>query len=70
MSCGCCIDALSFNDENSLFDALDKVGLTTSGTITDDAGIVHKHIDTFYGFSQDEKNQEERSLSFLMNMLK
>jgi hypothetical protein len=49
MNCGCCTDVLKFRNDAAFEAAMRDAGLTTDATITDDAGVRHRGIDTFYG---------------------
>lgn len=50
-TCGCCdTDPMYFSSEKSILEAFETLGLTSSGTIIDDKGTVHREIDTFYGY--------------------
>lgn len=48
--CGCCATTMRFFDKKSATEVFVKAGLQNSATITDDHGVVHEGIDTFYGF--------------------
>lgn len=63
--CGCCTSALQFKDLASANRAFNEAGLGNGISIKDDAGELHTGLDTFYGFSQDEEEQGDRSLGFL-----
>ena len=47
-----------------------KAGLDVAATIVDDAGIVHEEVDTFYGFSKNREEQDERSIGYLASLLR
>ena len=49
--CGCCYAEMRFFSKKTAEDALKNVGLGNSVAITDDKGVVHEGLDTFYGFS-------------------
>jgi hypothetical protein len=49
MACGCCTEALKFRNDAAFEAAMRAAGLTSSAAITDDAGVRHEGIDTFYG---------------------
>lgn len=49
MTCGCCTEVLKFRSDAAFEAAMRAAGLTSSATITDDAGVRHDGIDTFYG---------------------
>lgn len=49
MHCGCCTEVLKFRNDAALEAAMRVAGLTSRATITDDAGVTHEGIDTFYG---------------------
>lgn len=65
MCCVCCIAEMKFKDEQSALSAFVRSGLDVTATIVDDEGVTHEDIDTFYGFSLDAKEQEEKSLMHL-----
>jgi hypothetical protein len=56
-TCGCCIAEMRFKDKESAEQAFLKAGVGNKMNITDDKGVVHEGIDTFYGFSTDEKHK-------------
>lgn len=47
--CGCCYAELEFASNETAATAVNKVALMNGAVITDDAGIVHEGLDTFYG---------------------
>jgi|WetSurMetagenome_2_1015567.scaffolds.fasta_scaffold452712_2 hypothetical protein len=65
LDCGCCTTDMRFNSIESATEAFRKAGLGNGISIKDDAGVVHEGIDTFYGFSEDEEEQGNRSLGYL-----
>lgn len=67
--CGCCTVRLRFHSLEKAQEAFKRAGLTVDATIRDDAGIVHEEVDTFYGFSENEEEQGERSLGYLIDQL-
>ena len=67
--CGCCTTEMHFNDLNSAKKAFDAVGLGNGMEIKDDAGVIYTGIDTFYGFSETEEEQGDRSLGFLLDQV-
>lgn len=67
LDCGCCTDELKFASVEAAEAAFSKAGLGNSVDITDDAGVCHTKLDTFYGFSLTEEEQEERHLSYLFD---
>lgn len=70
MCCGCCTVMLRFKDEEAIGRAFMKAGLDVAATIVDDAGIVHEEVDTFYGFSKNREEQDERSIGYLASLLR
>jgi hypothetical protein len=50
-NCGCCTVKMAFESEERLLAAFKKQGLTVYGKVTDDEGVEHEEIDTFYGFT-------------------
>lgn len=67
LDCGCCDTTMQFHSVESAHAAFPKAGLDNGVTITDDAGVVHKGVDTFYGFRREE--EEPRGLGFLAEQL-
>ena len=68
--CGCCYDELKFKDELSIREAFIEAGLDSSATIEDEAGVTHKNVDTFYGWSKALIDQEEKTfLSMFQNRI-
>lgn len=65
--CGCCSTEMQFRDLASAQKAFDAVGLGNGMKIKDDTGTIHEGIDTFYGFSQEEEETDNRSLGYLMD---
>lgn len=65
LGCGCCTDGLTFDTIESANGALRDAGLNSCATIVDDAGETHVDVDTFYGFSLTEDEEEARGLQFL-----
>jgi hypothetical protein len=63
--CGCCEAEMKFNSLESANEAFIKAGLGNGMSITDDEGVVHKGIDTFYGFCQKEEEVTNRDLKYL-----
>lgn len=63
--CGCCTIGMKFKNDESVKAAFAAAGLTNGAEITDDDGVRHEGIDTFYGFSTEEGEQEDKSLAFL-----
>jgi hypothetical protein len=59
-NCGCCkVGPMHFDSEVSFMKVLSKTRFTSFGTITDDEGVTHENIDTFYGFWRDDPDQAE-----------
>lgn len=60
---------MRFESEETAKEAFSKVGLTSSGTIVDDEGEEHERVDTFYGFweedSEEQKEANESPLAYL-----
>jgi len=69
LSCGCCTEELEFNDIQSAQEAFSGAGLTSTGKITDDAGVEHNNIDTFYGFTMSDDELQNRGIGYLVKML-
>jgi hypothetical protein len=69
LDCGCCTTELRFLDEEAAVRAFAGAGLGNGMTITDDAGVTHTGLDTFYGFSTSEEDQETRSIGFLVSQV-
>jgi hypothetical protein len=67
--CGCCTTEMQFQSVEAAQQAFAAVGLTSSGVIVDDAGERHEGVDTFYGFSTSEDEQDGRSLGYLVDRL-
>ena len=67
LSCGCCSVTMHFASKRSATEAFHKAGLSSFGTITDDAGETHTDVDTFYGFRV--KEEAPRSIPYLLNVL-
>ncbi|HVP24198.1 MAG TPA: hypothetical protein VMS77_09845 [Conexivisphaerales archaeon] len=67
--CGCCTTEMRFNDLTSAREAFAAVGLGNGMQIKDDAGDVHERIDTFYGFSESDEEEHNRSLGFLLGQI-
>lgn len=65
-TCGCCTEELLFKDRASAALAFNKAGLDCSATIVDDAGVEHKELDTFYGYTFQKEEVEKRSLKYLL----
>jgi hypothetical protein len=65
--CGCCESTLRFKTEAAFLEQWSKLELTVSGAITDDEGITHKSLDTFYGYCLGSKN--DRSIDFLISQI-
>jgi len=68
--CGCCIDQLQFENEESAHKAFASAGLGNGVEITDDAGVKHSGLDTFYGFSLTEEEHRSRGLGYLFDLAK
>ncbi len=52
--CGCClVEEMLFRSIARAQAAIGACGWTSSGTIRDDAGVTHRGLDTFYGFSAE-----------------
>lgn len=68
--CGCCTATLHFKTPENAAKAFAGAGLNNSATIEDDEGVKHECIDTFYGFSLDEKDAKGRSLGYLFEQMK
>jgi len=66
--CGCCTAEMFFRNKESVIEAFTKVGMQNSATIVDDKGNIHEGIDTFYGFSMDKEEQQDRGLKYLAGM--
>jgi hypothetical protein len=64
--CGCCSTEMKFKDEESAARAFNEVGFGNGMTVTDDEGIAHDGIDTFYGFTVGEENK--RGLGYLFGI--
>lgn len=64
--CGCCTTEMQFRDEESANTAFASAGLESCATITDDAGVVHNEIDTFYGWWLPEA--EPHGLAYLAEL--
>lgn len=67
--CGCCTAELQFESVESATAAFQKAGLGNGVVITDDAGARHEGLDTFYGFSTEQEEQESRGLGFLVDLI-
>lgn len=67
--CGCCTAKMQFRDEAAIVSAFKKAGLDAAATITDDAGVEHEEVDTFYGFSKSQKEQSDRGIGYLVSLL-
>lgn len=65
-TCGCCTAKMHFFSKESAKKAFQQAGLSSSSTITDDAGDVHNSIDTFYGFREGQANK----LDYLIDLLR
>jgi hypothetical protein len=66
--CGCCTAKMMFKDERSIREAFKRAGLSFAD-ITDDSGVTHREIDTFYGWSRNQEEQGERSLGYLVSLI-
>ena len=66
--CGCCFATMHFKSLEAVEQAFAKVGLCNGAVITDDEGVIHEGIDTFYGFSTDPKYFDEPPLSRLAKL--
>lgn len=69
LDCGCCTVKMMFKDEQSIRKAFRAAGLQSSVDITDDAGVTHLDVDTFYGWSKNEDEQGDRSLEYLISLI-
>lgn len=49
--CGCCTVRLAFENEDKLKAAFKGQELVVNGKVTDDEGVEHEGIDTFYGYT-------------------
>lgn len=67
--CGCCTAEMRFADEKSAAAAFGAVGYGNNMTVVDDAGVAHTGLDTFYGFSATEDEQETRGLGYLADLV-
>ena len=65
-TCGCCIYEMQFKDIESANKAFSKHGHVS---ITDDAGVTYGSADTFYGFSMDKKEQQQKGLGYLFRLV-
>lgn len=68
-SCGCCTSEMQFEHVESATAAFQKAGLGDGIVITDDSGVRHEGLDTFYGFSTEQEAQESRSLGYLFGLV-
>ncbi len=67
-SCGCCFEEVVFENSENIQKAIDRAGgLSSSASITDDAGNTYDDIDLFYGFS--DLNDNTPPLLKLINQL-
>lgn len=69
-SCGCCEVEMQFESAEAASAAFHKAGLDSTATIVDDAGTEHTGVDTFYGLSESEEEQQGRSLGYLIDQLR
>lgn len=60
---------MKFRDDTSISEAFKKVGLEAHVDITDDVGVTHKEVDTFYGWSKNDQEQGDKSLGYLISLL-
>lgn len=60
---------MMFRDEESIREAFKRAGLQSYDDITDDAGVTHSEVDTFYGWSRNQEEQGERSLGYLVSLI-
>ena len=67
--CGCCTSEMQFESVESAAAAFQRAGLGNGVVITDDEGIQHEGLDTFYGFSTEQEEQESRSLGYLFDLV-
>lgn len=67
LTCGCCMAEMDFDSEHSAAQAFAKVGLGHV-SITDDLGVTHSGVDTFYGYSLKEDGMN-RGLGYLADLL-
>lgn len=68
--CGCCTTEMQFESEAGAQAVFAKVGPGNGMVITDDAGVMHEGLDTFYGFSTSEAEEGDRSLGYLFDKVK
>lgn len=66
--CGCCTISMQFKSLENATEAFNKAGLRNGAEITDDTEVTHQNIDTFYGFSEKEEEQQDRSLVYLFDL--
>lgn len=64
--CGCCDVEMLFRSRESAMTAFEKAGLAHT-SITDDTGVVHEGVDTFYGFRTGK--EPKRGLDYLVKLL-
>lgn len=69
LCCGCCTAKMMFKDEESIRKAFKRAGLQSFVDITDDAGVTHSEVDTFYGWSKNQEEQGERNLGYLVSLI-
>jgi hypothetical protein len=67
--CGCCTVEMQFNSMSAARRAFARVGLGNGMKIRDDAGVLHKGIDTFYGCSANKDEQGDKSLLNLVEQV-
>jgi len=74
LNCGCCDEVVEFETAQRAQDAILMMGLTSSGTLTDDNGRVVTQVDSFYGIhEEDEFNKmknDKGQLGILIDQLK
>ena len=63
LSCGCCDAEVQFLSEERIAAAFTAAGLSSTATITDDAGEEIGSVDTFYGWRRAD--EDRRGLSWL-----
>lgn len=67
--CGCCTVEMQFESFSKARRVFAQVGYGNGMEVKDDTGEVHKGIDTFFGFSENEDRQREKSLGYLAELL-
>jgi len=70
LSCGCCTTEMLFKSRENAVAAFNKAGLDSSADITDDKGVAHSGVDTFYGFCETQKEAEELRNAPLLRLAK